>query len=416
MHNDNDALDPVSHDQIPGAAEQDETPDGAPVLWLRDALAHLFDVDFLRRHMLLTPASLKAQSADPRALQETIANAIESLRPPATVSLRSEPWRLHQILDLRYVRGLSQVEAADQIGLSVRQFRREQNRAVRALASALFADAMTTPPPAVAAQKQDASTTQRISAAQLIRGALDTITPLLQRDRIEATIDIADGAPMLQTDPMVARQFVLNALLWLTNGRTGGVISAKLAPADVGQLDVVLTYTGATPQATGLASDDGRADAGRNIKTLAEMLGAPIELSDDDAGARLQLRLPAGATATVLVVDDNADAIELARRFLGPHAEYRVAGALTPEDALTQAAALRPAAILLDVMLPGRDGWEVLTLLKARPDTANIPVIISSVLEQTELSQLLGAAGVLRKPYDAEQLLSTLSQVIATGA
>jgi CheY-like chemotaxis protein len=416
MHNDQDLHDLAGLDGTSSLSEQDETQDAAPVLWLRDALAHLFNLDFLRRHVLLLPANSKAQTTDPRALQDTIANAIESLRPPATVSLRSEPWRLHQILDLRYLRGLSQVEAADQIGLSVRQFRREQHRAVRALASTLFADLPHTPSPAPTTQKPVDAATQRVHAAQLIRGALDTIAPLLQRDNISGHIDIPDGAPTVQTDPMIARQLILNALLWLTRGRADGVIRASLTPESAAHLAIQLDYASTAPQAPGPAPDDARSDVRRNIETLAEMLSTRIDLSDNDAGAHARLLLPVGAIATVLVVDDNADAIELARRFLSAHAEYRVAGALTPDDALTQAAALQPAAILLDVMLPGRDGWEVLTLLKARPDTATIPVIICSVLEQTELSQLLGAAGVLRKPYDADQLLTTLRLAIAARA
>ncbi len=59
-------------------------------------------------------------------------------------------------------------------------------------------------------------------------------------------------------------------------------------------------------------------------------------------------------------------------------------------------------------MMPERDGWEVLTLLKSHPETARIPVIISSVLNQPDLGAALGAALMLPKPFTTEQLQAAL--------
>jgi CheY-like chemotaxis protein len=70
---------------------------------------------------------------------------------------------------------------------------------------------------------------------------------------------------------------------------------------------------------------------------------------------------------------------------------------------------------VLDLMMPDRDGWELLSLLKTHPETAAIPVVVSSVLRQEELARALGAAAVLTKPFTPAQLLDTLRAAILSG-
>jgi CheY-like chemotaxis protein len=69
----------------------------------------------------------------------------------------------------------------------------------------------------------------------------------------------------------------------------------------------------------------------------------------------------------------------------------------------------QPIAITLDVMMPGVDGWSVLTALKSDPKTAAIPVIVVTMLEDRQLGFALGAADFLTKPVDQERLRQTLS-------
>ena len=66
--------------------------------------------------------------------------------------------------------------------------------------------------------------------------------------------------------------------------------------------------------------------------------------------------------------------------------------------------------IILDVMLPGRDGWQILQSCKNHPDTADTPVLICSVLAMEELARSLGADGYLKKPPTRDALLATLRQ------
>ncbi len=111
--------------------------------------------------------------------------------------------------------------------------------------------------------------------------------------------------------------------------------------------------------------------------------------------------------ADVLVVDDNPNARDLLDRTLRKEG-YQTALASSGIEALEMARQLRPAAITLDVMMPGMDGWAVLGQLKTDPLTCDIPVIMVTVLEDRNLAYSLGASDYLTKPIDRERLATIL--------
>ena len=78
---------------------------------------------------------------------------------------------------------------------------------------------------------------------------------------------------------------------------------------------------------------------------------------------------------------------------------------------MPRARELRPAAIALDVMMAGQDGWETLQQLKNHPQTQAIPVLICSVLREPELARFLGAAALLPKPVTRPELLGALARL-----
>ena len=88
----------------------------------------------------------------------------------------------------------------------------------------------------------------------------------------------------------------------------------------------------------------------------------------------------------------------------------RVVTAASGEEGLRWARELRPDAITLDVMMPGMDGWAVLSALKADPDVAEIPVIMLTIVDDRNLGYALGASDYLTKPIDRERLVSVLKQ------
>jgi CheY-like chemotaxis protein len=90
--------------------------------------------------------------------------------------------------------------------------------------------------------------------------------------------------------------------------------------------------------------------------------------------------------------------------------------AATGVDGLRRARQLRPAAIILDILLPDIDGWTVLAALKNEPELADIPVVIVSILDEQRSGIALGATAYLTKPIDRERLVAIVSRLCAAGA
>jgi CheY-like chemotaxis protein len=114
---------------------------------------------------------------------------------------------------------------------------------------------------------------------------------------------------------------------------------------------------------------------------------------------------------TVLVIDDDPNVIELLRENLA-EAGYRVVGARDGEEGIGKAREIRPQSIVLDIIMPRKDGWQVLHELKADPATRDIPIVLLSVVDQKNLGYRLGAADYLVKPFEREALLTTLSRAV----
>lgn len=117
---------------------------------------------------------------------------------------------------------------------------------------------------------------------------------------------------------------------------------------------------------------------------------------------------------TVLVVDDAKLNRKLIRAILGLRS-IRVIDAENAEQAFELVREHHPDLILMDVQLPGMDGLEATRILKADPDTANIPVVIlsaGSIPADDSRMREAGSAGLILKPFAAEELLETVSSFL----
>jgi DNA-binding response OmpR family regulator len=118
---------------------------------------------------------------------------------------------------------------------------------------------------------------------------------------------------------------------------------------------------------------------------------------------------------TILVIDDNPDLLDIVDAILS-EAGFVVAKALSGEDGLSVARALKPNLILLDLNMPKMDGWEVLKLLKAESPTRDIPVAIFSV--RTDLKDKIfglqrGAVDYIPKPFQYDRLAERVQRILA---
>lgn len=147
-----------------------------------------------------------------------------------------------------------------------------------------------------------------------------------------------------------------------------------------------------------------------------------LSLSEDGArvssvGAGEPGRDKSSGTPLVLVVEDDDPSAEIIRIRLEKEG-YKVIRTISAEKALEEVAIRIPDLIILDIMLPGMDGWEFLARIRGHERLSRTPVVIVSVLADTNQSRgfSLGAAKVLQKPLKSEQLLSVLSEVRGLGA
>jgi two-component system phosphate regulon response regulator PhoB len=121
---------------------------------------------------------------------------------------------------------------------------------------------------------------------------------------------------------------------------------------------------------------------------------------------------------TILLIEDERD-IALLVRFTLENAGYRVLQAVTGSEGLQIAERESDIGlIILDIMMPGMDGYEVLRRFKSDPVRREIPVLIfSAMVQDRERDQAfrLGAAGFIRKPFDAAQMVREVERLLPNG-
>ena len=117
---------------------------------------------------------------------------------------------------------------------------------------------------------------------------------------------------------------------------------------------------------------------------------------------------------TALVVEDSLTDLAVMTKCL-QHGGHNVLTAKNGEEALAKISSHKPDVIILDIVLPGRSGFELCRALKAEPGTSKIPVVICST-KKTEMDKFWGlkqgADAYLAKPVDQEELLRTVKQLI----
>ena len=158
--------------------------------------------------------------------------------------------------------------------------------------------------------------------------------------------------------------------------------------------------------ATGVAGNMLMAGA----RQLAQGCGGSLSVAADGPAFAAVLLLPAAQRVTVLAIDDHADAIQLLQRYVAG-TRYQVFGARHAGEALALAGELSPRIIVLDVMMPEVDGWELLGRLQEHPLTRGVPVVACTIVAQEELAFALGVSAFLRKPVTRAAFLAVLDSL-----
>jgi CheY-like chemotaxis protein/predicted DNA-binding protein (UPF0251 family) len=387
------------------------------VEWVHEAFGHLYDTHELQETTLTR--FLAGQIPDPllrsQEVRRILLETIHSIRPEPGVPAQSSDWRSYRIMELRYIKGLNPVEAMDQLAVGKSQFFREQARALKQVAQVLWE--RYRPGAESAAASASRATLAHSEAERLLHSAnwepvdlgplieelRPLVEPLAKVKRVSLHVLDLEGIRLPRADRVMLRQAVLNILTYamdraaegdlliqgFQDGRSRGIgISARGAGSEV------------NPR-TGVGLEVVR-------RLLVEMGG---EMEVDDRRPRewaARLLWHSIRPRVLLVIDDNQGFADLFRRFLAVH-RWEVIGAADGESAFAELERKRPTVILLDVMMPRQDGWEILIRLKSQKESRNIPVVICSVLSEPQLAMSLGADAYLTKPVTQQALLQALA-------
>ncbi len=141
-------------------------------------------------------------------------------------------------------------------------------------------------------------------------------------------------------------------------------------------------------------------------------IGGPEAVPEEEAETPGRMTEEQAPQRTVLVVDDDETVITLFRRYLEKRG-YRVFGLNSSERVVEEAKRLHPYAITLDILMPKKDGWTLIGELKDDPETRDIPLIVCSIVSDTDKGLSMGVADYLMKPIMEQELVNTLDRLEA---
>lgn len=377
----------------------------------KDLLAHLYDRTSVETHPLAAefPIPSRPTSHRAEAIQNLIFSEIEQLRPTAGApNLRSPKWRPYIILYQRYVEGQEPAAVAASLFISERQFRRDHSRAVRALSLRVWERYFEPPEPEKTIGEEQAEFDlhiERLDLHEVLNGVLDLMRPRLTAQGVQLRTDFAPESPIILADRILLRQILLNLFNLFFHLHTQPRLELSTCSAPLPTLRIAFE------------GQAGRGEEAAKVRTFIQEMGARLQLqlreetpsSNKPGRYEISVSFPAPRSKTVLVIDDQPAALKMFQRYLS-RTGLEVIGVGDPAEALTAARGSQPALIILDVMMPRLDGWEVLQALKVDPALQSIPVIVCSAWAEPDLAHSLGALACLKKPIFQKDLLETLER------
>jgi signal transduction histidine kinase/DNA-binding response OmpR family regulator len=295
---------------------------------------------------------------------------------------------------------------------------------------------------------------ETFSLPSLVEEITTTIQPVIEKNSNRLDVQLQEPLGTMHSDITKMRQIVFNLLSNAAKFTTEGTVTLAIRRVMRGSEDwidirVSDTGIGMTPEQqervfeefTQADSSTTRRYGGTGLglpisRHFAQMMGGDILVdSEVGKGSTFIVQVPAvsrkdkvktnevkaaavdadlpmlnlNGDTKVLVIDDDPSVRELLIRVIGKDG-FQIITANSGDEGLRLAREQHPNAITLDVMMPGMDGWAVLSQLKADPELADIPVIIMTMVDNKNLGFALGASDYLVKPVDRTRLLSVLNR------
>ena len=369
----------------------------------------------LAAYFLIPPES-KQRRAD--AIRQLILDEIEHLKPAdsSEIQWQSPEWRPFLILSKRYIEAEDPAEIARSLYIGDRQFRRDHSRALQALSARMWESHFAAPQTVEAASGGETEEQQDfefhpeiLDLREVIEGVALLTARRFESEKGRLEIELSEGPLEVFTDRVALRQILLNLLNYVTHMKAEPVIHFQVRTSQ--GLAIKLSFE--TDDQWNITRAEEQ-DTLIFVRRLSTRIPARIEEDYPPPGqageAAIYLVFADRRQKTILMVDDQPATLKMFQRYLSGTG-LEVTGLSDPGQAVETARRTHPALILLDVMMPRIDGWEVLQALQLDPQTRRIPIVVCSAWGEPELARSLGALEFLKKPVIQKDLLAVLTRL-----
>ena len=381
---------------------------------VKDALANMYDFAAMETHPLINAGIIpeetyKGSKGD--FLRGVLLDCIQSFKPIGIeYDLYSNEWRAYNILHQRYVENISTQDLAKMLLLGERQIRRSQKKAVQAVTTQLW-DRLS-----IEKQEQSSHLPQAefvihlelVNLDQVLNGIVKLLNSRFEQEEVEVSFTPSEKPNFVFSDRIILRQILI------------GILNLLLQKDDLNQLQiniqeceesVCLGITAPNLQLEKNHVITHLIDQENSVTHWAKELNLIFNEFNAEESFHFEIIFAKQEKKLILIVDDQEPALRMYQRYLSK-SNYKIYGLSKATKVLSKAVELKPSLILLDIMMPKVDGWEILQSLRLNDKTKHIPIIVCSAWGEPELAKSLGANHFLRKPIVQKELLDILESII----
>jgi CheY-like chemotaxis protein len=381
---------------------------------VKDALYNMFDYAALESHLLFEagiklPSDYKGSKSS--FLRNILIECIDSLKPQeGEFDFASNEWRSYIILSQRYVENVNSAELAKKLFLGERQIRRNQKKAIRAVALILWDRVHSDIQGFTTEEKNSGFIINRelINLNQVVQSVIDLLKNQFDQDSIDVQFMNPEKKITIKSDRIILRQIIIRIFhvflrnkdlkqikLYFTQNQDDIELVFQLPDTNI-KLENILNYL--------FTQED-------MIQQWMSDLNIQLDGCKTPDCFEFILRFISQDKKLILVVDDQEPALKMYERYLS-RTNYKIFGLSKATKVLNKAIDLKPALILLDIMMPKLDGWEILQSLRVNEKTKDIPIVVCSAWGEPDLAKSLGANHFLRKPIVQRELLTILESIL----
>jgi CheY-like chemotaxis protein len=391
---------------------------------VKESLSNLFDYAAMETTPLSVLFATYSEQSGSKGefLRKLILESIDTLKPnDKAFDANANEWRTYTILNQRYIENLNSLDVARNLSISERQLRRYQRKAVEALAYRLWDRYQTINPEA--RQTTSASDSnikefivnlEEINLWEVVSGVNKLLAATTSEDHVELKTQNNETLWLIESDRIILRQILIGLMNQFFQLLQEYETPNRLLTFSFFRDEEKTTLNIDAPIyiEAGILSNFHTPELKKNLNFWSQEINIQIneKHSKEQNKSGLILEFPHPQKKLILVVDDQEPALRMYERYLS-RTKLKIVGLTKPSKVVSRAKELKPALIVLDIMMPKVDGWEVLQSLKLDEGTRNIPVIVCSAWGEPELATSLGAVGFLKKPVIQRDLLAIIQKL-----